>query len=88
MDGVKQQKVQVRDDAPAPPGVAVMEVPARFTINIGKELSEHGESGMQVRLYSDYPFKSRKDGGPHDDFEREALGRLRQDPRRRCSYRS
>jgi tRNA A-37 threonylcarbamoyl transferase component Bud32 len=80
VDGVKQQKVQVRDDAPAPPGVAVMEVPARFTINIGKELSEHGESGMQVRLYSDYPFKSRKDGGPHDDFEREALRRLRQDP--------
>jgi hypothetical protein len=35
---------------------------------------------MQVRLYSDYPFRSRKDGGPKDDFEHEALRRLRQNP--------
>ena len=32
---------------------------------------------MQVRLYSDYPFKSRKDGGPKDEFERQALALLR-----------
>jgi serine/threonine protein kinase len=80
VDGVKQQNIPVSHDPPAKPGVVQLEVPARFTINLGQQLSEHGESGMQVRLFSDYPFKSRKDGGPHDDFEREALRRLQKDP--------
>ena len=33
---------------------------------------------MQVRQYSDYPFPWRTDGGPRDEFEREALRRLRE----------
>jgi hypothetical protein len=37
---------------------------------------------MQVRLYSDYPFPWRTTGGPQDDFERDALARLRRDPTR------
>ena len=80
VDGVKQQGFPVSHGPPVKKGVVDMEVPARFTINLGQQLSEHGDSGMQVRLFSDYPFKSRTDGGPHDDFEREALRRLRQDP--------
>jgi eukaryotic-like serine/threonine-protein kinase len=55
-------------------------LPATLTIDLGKHLSERNESGVQVRLYSDYPFKTRQDGGPHDDFEREALAKLREDP--------
>jgi tRNA A-37 threonylcarbamoyl transferase component Bud32 len=51
-------------------------LPATLTIDLAKNISEKGESGMQVRLFSDYPFRSRKDGGPKDDFEREALPRL------------
>jgi hypothetical protein len=35
---------------------------------------------MLVRHYSDYPFRSRKDGGPKDDEEREALAWLRDHP--------
>ena len=35
---------------------------------------------MQVRLYSDYPFPWRKNGGPQDEFERMALIQLRADP--------
>jgi adenylate cyclase len=35
---------------------------------------------MQVRLYSDHPFRSRKDGGPTDDFEVAALAQLRERP--------
>src|SRR5207249_1032643 len=49
-------------------------------INLGKLVSHCGDTGMQVRLYSDYPFRSRKDGGPTDAFEREALRWLREDP--------
>ena len=36
-------------------------------------------SGVQVRHYSDFPFRFRKDGGPRDDFERQALTSLRAD---------
>ena len=35
---------------------------------------------MLFRLYSDHPFRSRKDGGPHDEFERDALLGLRRNP--------
>src|SRR5262249_60918982 len=55
-------------------------LPATLTIDVGRDLGECGKSGMQVRLYSDHPFRSRKDGGPRDDFEREALARLRANP--------
>jgi hypothetical protein len=55
-------------------------LPATLTIDLGRHISERSESGMQVRLYSDYPWKFRKNGGPTDDFEREALRRLRENP--------
>jgi serine/threonine protein kinase len=55
-------------------------LPATLTIELAKRVSDRGESGVLVRLYSDHPFRWRPDGGPHDDFEREALARLRQRP--------
>src|SRR5262249_52357095 len=55
-------------------------LPATLTIYLGKRISERSESGMQVRLYSDHPWKFRTNGGPADDFEREALRRLRENP--------
>jgi hypothetical protein len=55
-------------------------LPATLTINLGRQVSERSESGVQVRLYSDYPFRWRKDGGPKDDFEQTALARLRENP--------
>jgi eukaryotic-like serine/threonine-protein kinase len=55
-------------------------LPATFTIDLGRVLSECGKSGMQVRLYSNYPFKSRKNGGPQDDFGQEALRHLGRNP--------
>src|SRR5262249_47666523 len=41
-------------------------------------LGRTGRTGVQVRQYSDYPFPWRAGSGPRDDFEREALLRLRQ----------
>jgi serine/threonine protein kinase len=55
-------------------------LPATLTIQLGRHLSERSESGVQVRLYSDHPFRSRTDGGPKDDFERDALARARELP--------
>ena len=43
-------------------------------------MSQCGESGMQVRLFSQYPFRSRTDGGPQDDFEKHALEALKGNP--------
>jgi serine/threonine protein kinase len=55
-------------------------LPATLTIELGRHISDRNKEGVQVRLYSDHPFRSRKDGGPKDNFEEEALVRLRQDP--------
>jgi len=48
-------------------------------MELGNRISEQS-TGMQARLYSDFPFPWRKDGGPRDDFEREAIRQLRQFP--------
>jgi tRNA A-37 threonylcarbamoyl transferase component Bud32 len=58
-------------------------LPATLTIELGRTISARSDTGMQVRLYSDYPFRQRLlsgDGGPKDDFERDALERLRDSP--------
>jgi adenylate cyclase len=54
-------------------------LPATFSMELGKRISEQN-TGMQARLYSNFPFPWRKDGGPRDDFEREAIRQLRQFP--------
>ncbi|GJL56111.1 MAG: hypothetical protein NPIRA02_32430 [Nitrospirales bacterium] len=54
-------------------------LPATLSIELGKRLNAT-HTGSQVRLYSDYPFPSRTDGGPVDNFEREALHQLKNNP--------
>jgi len=53
-------------------------LPATLTILLGKRIGERG-TGVSVSLYSDFPFSTRVDGGPQDDFQRNALVRLEQD---------
>ncbi|MCH8041910.1 MAG: DUF3365 domain-containing protein, partial [Nitrospinae bacterium] len=53
-------------------------LPATLSILLGNRIAESDQG--QMRLYSRYPFPWRKDGGPHDEFEREALAHLTQDP--------
>ena len=52
-------------------------IPATFTIELGQQISDRSASGVQIRLYSDFPFLSRRNGGPKDEFETDALLRLR-----------
>jgi PAS domain S-box-containing protein len=54
-------------------------LPATMSIELGKRISER-VPGLQVRLYSDYPYPWRDEGGPRDVFEQDALGWLRQHP--------
>jgi serine/threonine protein kinase len=78
VEQVKDHGIEITHDHAGKPGA--MPLPATLTIELGKMLSEKGVSGQQVRLYSSYPFRTRKDGGPKDDFEREALRRLEENP--------
>ncbi|HBB33622.1 MAG TPA: adenylate/guanylate cyclase, partial [Cyanobacteria bacterium UBA9273] len=61
---------------------AAIPLPATFLIELGQHISKNNP-GMSVRLYSDYPFPWRRaEGGPKDDFERDALRYLRSHPDR------
>lgn len=55
-------------------------LPATLMLRLGEELSTN--EGGRVRLFSDYPFPWRVDGGPHSEFERDALLHLTGDPTR------
>jgi class 3 adenylate cyclase len=50
--------------------------PATFSIELAKAMT-NPETGIKTRLYSDYPFATRKDGGPKDEYESLALTTLR-----------
>jgi serine/threonine protein kinase len=78
VDRVSVQRIEATHDYANRP--RTIPLPATLMIDLGKQLSEKSSSGMQVRMYSDHPFRSRRDGGAKDDFEREALERLRQTP--------
>jgi signal transduction histidine kinase/DNA-binding response OmpR family regulator/HPt (histidine-containing phosphotransfer) domain-containing protein len=56
-------------------------LPATFAMELSERISQQS-SGMHARLYSDFPFPWRKDGGPRDEFEREAIHQVRQFPDR------
>jgi serine/threonine protein kinase len=79
---VEQAKFSVNKMVPPTPGTVPLSIPATFLHDVGERLSQTGKTGVRVRQYSDYPFPWRTDGGPRDDFEREALRRLRQSKER------
>ena len=54
-------------------------LPATFSMELSERISKQS-TGLQARLYSDFPFPWRKEGGPRDGFEREAIRQLRQFP--------
>jgi len=55
-------------------------LPATLTIKLGQGMNERGQTGVQVRLYNDVPFRPRPDGIPRDEFEWDALRQLRENP--------
>ncbi|HET6882546.1 MAG TPA: protein kinase [Pirellulales bacterium] len=78
VDRLYPQKIEVTHDYVGKP--KAIPLPATLTIDLGNHISQKSASGMKVRLYSDHPFRSRKDGGPKDDFERGALQQLIENP--------
>ena len=56
-------------------------LPATFVHELAGLMNEaYSGNGFEVRLYSDYPFPFRRDGGARDEFEAAALRRLREAP--------
>lgn len=78
VEKVRQHGIEVTHDYQSKD--KAIPLPATLTIELGRRIGEHNAPGLQVRLYSDHPFPWRKDGGPRDAFERDALGALRRDP--------
>ena len=78
VERAKFKKVESTHDYASKKGA--IPLPATALIELSQHISERSASGVQVRLYSDHPFRSRTDGGPKDDFERAALARLRETP--------
>jgi serine/threonine protein kinase len=72
----------VKNEVPVTHRYAVVKgaipVPASFTIDLGEHIRKSQTTAMYVRLYSDYPFRYRNDGGPEDEFEQLALAHLRE----------
>jgi serine/threonine protein kinase len=75
---VEQANFTVNKTVPPTPGTVPLSIPATFLHDVGEQLGLSGRTGVKVRQYSDAPFPWRTDGGPRDEFEREALRRLRQ----------
>lgn len=55
-------------------------LPATFAIDLGERISRRNP-GMEVRVYSRYPWPNRKDGGPQDGYDRAALEWLEKNAR-------
>jgi serine/threonine-protein kinase len=75
---VEQASFLVNKTIPPTPGTVPLSIPATFLHDVGEQLSRISSTGVKVRQYSDKPFPWRTDSGPRDEFEREALRRLRQ----------
>jgi serine/threonine protein kinase len=74
---VEKAHFSVNKTVPPTPGTVPLSIPATFLHDVGQQLGLTGRTGVKVRQYSDYPFPWRTDGRPRDEFEREALRRLR-----------
>ncbi|MCG8405890.1 MAG: ATP-binding protein [Phycisphaerales bacterium] len=74
---VRPHDTEVTHDYDAKNGA--IPLPATLSLLLADQLSE-SDVGGEVRLFSEYPFPWRTEGGPRDDFERDALRQLKQHP--------
>jgi adenylate cyclase len=77
VERVKPLGIEVTHDYATKPGA--IPIPATFSIEFGKHVSKKG-SGMQVRLYSDYPLPSEKTAERETTLKKNALLQLRKQP--------
>src|SRR5262249_1394918 len=75
---VEEAKYPVNKTVPPTPNTVPLSIPATFLHDIGERLPPTRTTHAKLRQASDDPLPWRTDGGPRDDFEREALRRLRE----------
>jgi methyl-accepting chemotaxis protein len=73
---VASTDLEVSHDYASRPGA--IPLPATMIHELNAILTK--KEGYTIRLYSDFPFPFRTDGGPRDDFERQALQALTKNP--------
>ena len=71
----KQKKLQESTPFHRPP--LSMTLPATMAIELGNRISRT-TPGMEIRVFSRYPWPDRTDGGPQDEYESAALDWLEQ----------
>lgn len=71
---LKDRGIEARSDYNDHEGT--IPIPATLGIEMADALT-NPETGIRILIYSDFPFKSRKDGGPRDEFESLALTKFR-----------
>ena len=79
VDRVRSHGIEVTHDYETRDGS--IPLPATLSMKLGDMIGQQ-HTGALVRLYSDYPFPWREDGGPRDAFETDALVELRRNPDR------
>lgn len=72
VDGLNQNKVDVDISHEYTLKDGRLPLPATFAIDMGERISRTDEN-LNARVYSRYPWPSRPDGGPKDEFEKRAL---------------
>src|SRR5215475_3389880 len=78
VETVRSRGIEVTHDYMTHAGA--IPLPVTLTMLLGKRISAH-ETGAQVRLYSPYPFPSRRaEGGLHDTFAQAAWDYLQHHP--------
>jgi hypothetical protein len=75
---VEAAHFRVNRTVPPTPGTVPLSIPATFLYDIAGNSGPSSKTGVEMRQYSDHPFPWRPNGGPPDDFGREALRRLRE----------
>jgi serine/threonine protein kinase len=83
---VTKADFMVNKTVPPTSGTVPLSIPATFLHDVGEQIAQTGRTGVKVRQYSDYPFPWRAGGGPRDEFEREALSRLRNSRRQETAH--
>ena len=73
----QQRGIEVTHDYATREGA--IPLPATLSMLLGDQIGQAG-SGATVRLFSNYPFPWRTNGGAQDDFEQQAIEQLQQNP--------
>lgn len=78
VQAVMNANYPVNHTVPPTPNTVPLSIPETFLHDVADQLAMTSKLGVRVHLYSDYPYPWRLNSCPPDNFEVEALARLRE----------